>query len=222
MINIAIDGRAGSGKSTIAKLLAEKLNFKMLNTGAIYRSIACAYKSLNWGEPNDELVEKFVENLNVEVGFVNDEQFVLVNGVDYSSEIRHEEISNLSSTISKFPLIREKILKLQQDFAKNNNCIIEGRAIGTVILPNADFKFFVTASVEVRAKRRMMQMKEEEGIEVPYNEILEDLKIRDYNDEHRKVAPLVLADDAIVVDTSEFEAEEAVEYCLSFIKTKDK
>ncbi len=215
MINIAIDGYAGSGKSTIAEMLAKKLGYKMLNTGSIYRALACAYRDLGYLEPNNEDVEKFLKNIDVEVKFIFDEQYVFVNGVDYTSQLRLEEISNLSSAISPFKSLREKVLDIQRDFAKKNNCIMEGRDIGTVVLPKAQVKFFTIASLEKRASRRYADMKN-----VPLEEIYADMKKRDYADEHREFAPLKKADDAIIIDTTDTSAEEASEKCLEIVKLK--
>ncbi len=218
MLNIAIDGHVGSGKSTLASELAKILNLKMLNTGEIYRSIACYFKEMNM-EINEENIKKFVSNLNIEISFDSGEQVVYVNNKCFKGKLRSEEISMLTSKISPFLVVREKVLKLQRDFAKKNDCVMEGRDIGTVVLPNADFKFFVTASEFVRAQRRYDQLKDKTNAP-SFEEILEDLRQRDYNDEHRKVAPLKPAFDSIILDTSDMTLAQTVEYCCDIIKNK--
>ena len=218
MLNIAIDGHVGSGKSTLASELAKILNLKMLNTGEIYRSIACCFKEMNM-EINEENIKKFVTNLNIEISFDSGEQVVYVNNKCFKGKLRSEEISMLTSKISPFLVVREKVLKLQRDFAKKNDCVMEGRDIGTVVLPNADFKFFVTASEFVRAQRRYDQLKDKTNAP-SFEEILEDLRQRDYNDEHRKVAPLKPAFDSIILDTSDMTLAQTVEYCCDIIKNK--
>ena len=219
MINIAIDGHVGSGKSTLAHCLAKKLGLKVLDTGAIYRSIACEYRKKYGLNIDSENIEKLVKNLNIEINFVNDTQHVSINGNDYFEQIRTEEISILTSKISPFVSIREKVLSVQRTFAQKFDCIIEGRDIGTVVLPYADYKFFVTASEEVRAKRRFDQIKDKQN--VSYEQILKDLQIRDYNDTHRKVAPLIPAKDSIILDTSDFTLDQTVDMCVDII-TKNK
>ena len=221
MINITIDGHVGSGKSTLAKELAKKLGYKVLDTGAIYRGFACAFKEGNFKEVNEENVNLLVKNSTVEVFFENDLQHVVVNGRDYTSHLREEEISVLSAKISPFPPLRGKVKDLQRNFAQKYNCVVEGRDIGTVVLPNADVKFFVTASEEVRAKRRFEQYKDKKD-EPSFQEVLQDLKERDYRDEHRPIAPLKPAKDAIVVDSSDMTLPQTIDYCLSVIKDKVK
>ena len=218
MLNIAIDGHVGSGKSTLAGELAKILHLKMLNTGEIYRSIACSYKESKM-EIDEESVKKFVENLKIEIIFNENQQIVFVNGKNYKDFLRIEEISMLTSKISPFPIIREKVLKLQRDFAEKYDCVMEGRDIGTVVLPNADFKFFVTATEQVRARRRYDQLKNKKDAPT-FEQILEDLRQRDYNDEHRKIAPLKPAKDSIILDTSNMTLDQTVEHCYQIIKNK--
>ena len=219
MFNVAIDGNVGSGKSTLAKELSERLNFKVLDTGAIYRGIACYYKSLYKTEPNEKIIEDFVKNIEIEIKFIDDKQHVIVNDIDYTPYLRLEETSMMASTISQFKLIRESVLFLQRQFAEENNCIIEGRDIGTVVLPNAQIKLFVTASEQVRAMRRYEQMKDKPN-SPSYNEVLEDLRLRDYKDMHREIAPLKPAKDSIIIDSSNQTLEETVECCIKIIKKK--
>ncbi len=218
MFNIAIDGHVGCGKSTLAKGLAERLGFKVFDTGAVYRSLACAYKANGYGEVNEENIIDFVSKVEVKVIFQKDGQHVLVNGTDYHSSIRLEEISMLTAKISPYVQLRAKVLDIQRDFARKNNLIMEGRDIGTEVLPNADIKFFITAREEVRAQRRFDQIKNKPNTP-SYEEILVDLRARDYADEHREVAPLKPANDSIILDTSDMTLEESINKCLEIINS---
>lgn len=222
MLNIAIDGHVGSGKSTLSKGLAKRLNLRVLDTGAIYRGIACRFKAEGLENHIDEgTINKFVEKLKVQVEFDGDLQRVIVDGVDYTPWLRKEETSVLTSKISPFPKIRDKVLDIQRDFAKKYDCVIEGRDIGTVVLPNADVKFFITASEKVRAQRRYDQIKNLPD-SPSYDEILKDLRMRDYQDEHRKIAPLKPAKDSIIMDTSEMTLEQTIEKCVQIIQETRK
>lgn len=222
MLNIAIDGHVGSGKSTLSKGLAKRLNLRVLDTGAIYRGIACRFKAEGLENHIDEgTINKFVEKLKVQVEFDGDLQRVIVDGVDYTPWLRKEETSVLTSKISPFPKIRDKVLDIQRDFAKKYDCVIEGRDIGTVVLPNADVKFFITASEKVRAQRRYDQIKDLPD-SPSYDEILKDLRMRDYQDEHRKIAPLKPAEDSIIMDTSEMTLEQTIEKCVQIIQETRK
>lgn len=217
MVNIAIDGTAGSGKSTVAKLLAEKLNYKLLNTGEIYRSLACCYIDENHGEPNKQIIEKFIKDKEVKVEFVGFQQYVYINNVCYKDRLRLEEVSIMTSKIAIFQNLRDKVLKLQRDFTFENNCVMEGRDIATIVLPNADIKFFITASQEERARRRFLQIQEKDKSET-FESVLEDLRERDYRDENREVAPLKPAEDSIIIDNTKMSIEENVEKCLQIIE----
>lgn len=219
MLNIAIDGYVGSGKSTLANEIAKKLNLKMLDTGAIYRSIACEYRSRYDLLLSADNVEDLVKNMTIEVTFKGREQHVLINGKDYFGQIREEEISILTSQIAPYISVREKVLSVQRAFAKQYDCVMEGRDIGTIVLPKADFKFFLTGSEKTRAKRRYDQIKDKQT--VSFEQILKDLQARDYNDTHRKIAPLVPAKDSIIIDTTFLTLEETVNKCIDIIKTKN-
>lgn len=221
MFNIAIDGHVGCGKSTLAKGLAAKLGFMVFDTGAVYRSLACSFKAKGYTKISEQEIAKFVKDLKVEVKFFPDGQHVFVDGVDYINQIRLEEISMLAAKIAPFPVLRAKVLDVQRNFAKVNNCIMEGRDIGTDVLPYADIKFFITAREEVRAMRRYDQIKHKPN-SPSYQEILEDLRARDYADEHREIAPLRPADDSIILDTSDLTLEESIEKCLKIIKERQK
>ena len=162
MFSITIDGKAGCGKSTLAEELSKKLNFKKFNTGAVYRGITCEYfKRYGKQTPNEQNIKDFVKNLHVEVEFEGNAQQVIVNNSNYTPRLRDEEVSNFVAFVSPFDEVREKVRQIQREFAKKYDCIMEGRDIGTVVLPNAQCKLFVTASNEVRAQRRLEQLKNE-------------------------------------------------------------
>ena len=219
-IAIAIDGPAGAGKSTIAKLAAKELSFIYVDTGALYRAIGlCAYRN-NIGSRDVDAILQMIKDIKVELAF-NDkkEQVVLLNGEDVSGFIRTPEISMYASDVSAIPEVRAFLLDLQRNMAKTNNVIMDGRDIGTVVLPDAQIKIFLTASPEVRAKRRYDELIEK-GMDVKYEDILSDVITRDYNDSHRETAPLKPADDSIIVDTSDLNLSESVEKLLSIMKER--
>lgn len=218
-INVAIDGYVCSGKSTIAKELAKRLGYHVFDTGAVYRGIACAFKYLHNDENNinEASVAKFARQIYVDIKFINGLQHVLVNGVDYTKELRTEEISVLSAKLSPFMSIREKVLKIQRKFAENNNTVMEGRDIGSEVLPNADYKFFVTADEQVRAQRRFEQQKMLGNYDISLEKILDDLRDRDYKDTHREHGAIKKMPDAYVIDTSNQTIEQSVEQCLKIM-----
>ena len=209
MISIAIDGPSGAGKSSISKSVADKLGFIHVDTGALYRSLA--YTVLKKGiSANDEIsLKNLLKTTKVTIEYVDGVQKVFVNAEDVSDKIRSEEVSMMSSNISKKPIIREFLLDLQRQLAQENNVIMDGRDIGTVVLPNADVKIFLTASPEKRAERRFKQILEK-GEKKEYNSILKDIIQRDYQDSHREIAPLKPAEDSVFVDTSDLTFEESV------------
>lgn len=220
-INITIDGYVCSGKSTIAKALAKRLNFKVFDTGAIYRAVACAfdYMKLDENKISQSYVCKFARQISVDVTFVEGVEHVIVNGIDHTANLRTERTSALSAKLSPFVCLREKVLSLQRDFAKNNNIVMEGRDIGSFVLPNADFKFFCTADENVRAKRRYEQQKNM-GNEVTFAEVLKELRERDYADIHRDHGALVKMPDSIIIDTTHQGLDESVDFCIKKIKEK--
>ena len=221
MISIAIDGPAGAGKSTIAKGVAKKFGYIYVDTGAIYRTLAYYMLSNNI---LPEQTDKIISNLNnakVEIKYIDGTQCVLLNGEDVSGKIRTPQISMAASTVSAIPEVRTHLLSIQRDLAKENNVIMDGRDIGTVVLPNATIKIFLTASVECRADRRYKEMVEK-GIEGTLEEVIEDIKVRDYNDSHRAVAPLKPADDATVIDTSWQSLEQSIKQIEDFITERLK
>lgn len=217
MINVAIDGPAGAGKSTVAKAAAKKLGFIYVDTGALYRTVGV--NALRKGiDPKDaDKVKATLDDIDVSLGFVDGSQHVFLNGEDVSEEIRLPASSMAASAVSAIPEVREFLLSLQRDIAKKNNCLMDGRDIGTVILPDAEYKFFFTASAEIRADRRCKELKEK-GIPADYETVLSEIKERDYNDSHRETAPLKQADDAVLIDSSYMTIEEAVDKIVSYIK----
>lgn len=207
MFNIALDGPGGAGKSTVAKAVALELGFIYVDTGALYRAIGL-YSLRKMIDTRDiPGVIKLLDEINVDFTHVDGEQRVMLNGEDVSTEIRLPEVSMAASNVSAIPEVRAFLLDLQRKIASEKDCLMDGRDIGTVILPNAQLKIFLTASAEVRAKRRYDELTEK-GQKVDYDEILKDLNERDYQDAHRETAPLKQADDAILVDTSDMTFNE--------------
>lgn len=207
--NIAIDGPAGAGKSTIARMVSQRLGFLYVDTGALYRSIGvCALRN---GVKTDDAngVEALLPRVKVELKFVDGVQHVFLNGDDVSEEIRKPEASMAASNVSAIPAVRAFLFDLQREMAAQNNVVMDGRDIGTVVLPDADLKIFLTASPEERARRRFNEMKDK-GMDVEFGPLLEEIKQRDYNDSHRAIAPLKQAQDAVLVDTTENTLEESI------------
>lgn len=219
-VSVAIDGYVCSGKSTIAKELARRLGYRVFDTGAVYRGIACAFRYLHGDENaiNEKMIDTFSKQIYVDVKFINGLQHVLVNGIDHTKELRSEEISVLSAKISPYTSIREKVLKIQRKFAENNNTVMEGRDIGSEVLPNADFKFFITADENVRAKRRFDQQKFRGDTEISFEKVLEDLRDRDYKDTHREHGAIKKMPDAYVIDTTNKTIDDSVDECLEIMK----
>ena len=219
-IAIAIDGPAGAGKSTISKAAAKKLGFIYIDTGALYRTVGLAATRAGVEPKEGKEVEKLLSEISVEITFnEKGEQVVLLNKEDVSGLIRTPEASMMASAISAVPSVRAFLLDLQRDIAKTNNVIMDGRDIGTVILPDAEVKIFLTATPEARAERRYKELKEK-GMDVNYDDILQDVITRDYNDSHREIAPLKQADDAVLADTTEVDLEGSIELIINIIKEK--
>lgn len=218
-INVAIDGPAGAGKSTISRSAAEKLGYIYVDTGALYRTVGLNAVRVGADLTNPESIAKSIEGITVDLTYENGEQAVLLNNENVSSLIRTPEASMAASKVSAVPAVREFLFSLQQDIAKRNNCIMDGRDIGTVVLPNADVKIFLTASAEARAMRRYKELIEK-GEKVEFNDVLADMKERDYNDSHRAIAPLKQADDAILLDTTELNLEQSIDKIVETIKSK--
>lgn len=217
MIAVAIDGPAGAGKSTIARKAAEELGFIYVDTGAIYRAAALACIDSHISIDDTAAVEALLPELDIRIIFFNGEQHILLNDKDVSEEIRTENVSMAASRVSAIPAVRQFLLELQRDFAKNADVIMDGRDIGTVVLPNAQVKIFLTASPEVRAKRRVLQLAEK-GEPADFDKILYDIVQRDYNDTNRKTAPLKAAETAVTVDTSDMTLDEVVSRIIDIIK----
>ena len=217
MINVAIDGPAGAGKSTIAKAVAKKLGFIYVDTGALYRTIALNAVRNGVADDRDGIV-KMLDNTDVKLGFSDDgTQCVYLNGEDVSSLIRTPEISMGASKVSAIPEVRAFLLDLQRDIAKENDVIMDGRDIATVVLPNANVKIFLFASPECRAERRYKELIEK-GENVTFDEVLSDVNQRDYQDSHREIAPLKPTDESVMADTSALTIEESTELIINIIK----
>lgn len=207
--NIAIDGPAGAGKSTIAKKLAEKISFIYVDTGAMYRAMAYYFLTHQIKADDEEALRAACENILIELTYENGVQKVLLNGTDISGEIRKEEVGNMASATSGYSFVRTKLLSLQQNLAAKNNVIMDGRDIGTCVLPNAQLKVYLTASVRTRAMRRYQELMEK-GEPCALEAIEKDIEERDYRDMHRDIAPLKAAEDAKILDSSEMNIEEVV------------
>lgn len=220
MFNVAIDGPAGAGKSTIAKAAAKELGFIYVDTGALYRAIA--YNAVTKGVIDD--TQKIIDMLtdtNVELKYVDGVQAVYLNGDDVSAYIRTPEISMGASKVSAIPQVREFLLNLQRDIAQKNNVIMDGRDIATVVLPNADVKIFLFASPECRAQRRYKELMEK-GEDVTLEDVLADVNQRDYQDSHREIAPLKPSEDSVMADTSKLNLEESIQLIINIIKERIK
>ncbi len=216
-IKVAIDGPSGAGKSTIAKAASAALGFVYVDTGALYRTVALNAARKGAAFKNSEQVIASLSGLEVTLGFVDGAQHVYLNGEDVSGDIRTPEISMGASAVSAIPDVRKFLFNLQRDIAEKNNCIMDGRDIGTVVLPDAQVKIFLTASPEIRAERRCKELLEK-GTKTTFEEVLADVKQRDYNDSHREIAPLKATDESIVVDTSQLNLEQSIEAIISAIK----
>ena len=214
MYNIAIDGPAGAGKSTIAQIVAKELGFIYVDTGAMYRTLALACFRDGIDTTDEAAVVAKCESVEVTLGYEDGVQKVFLNGEDVSEEIRREEIGNLTSSIAVYPGVRKILVALQQDLASKNNVVMDGRDIGTAVLPNADLKIYLTASVETRAKRRYDQLLEN-GQTGDLKEIEKDIEDRDYRDMNRDVSPLTQAEDAVKVDSSNMTIDEVVSKIIS-------
>ena len=215
--NIAIDGPAGAGKSTIAKKLAKELGYVYVDTGAMYRAIAYYFLQNQVDVNDEEAIASACPNVNVTIAYQNGDQQVLLNGENVNGVIRKEEVGKPASPTSVYPVVRAKLMDLQRELAMKENVIMDGRDIGTVVLPNADVKIFLTASSKVRAKRRYDELTEK-GVECDFDEIEKDIIDRDYRDMHRETAPLKQAEDAILLDSSELDIDGVVNRMKEIIK----
>ena len=218
IINVAIDGPAGAGKSTISRKAAAELGYIYIDTGALYRTVGL--NALRKGadlQSDDAIVATLTDDVKVELKFIDGEQRMFLSGEDVSDKIRTPEASMAASRVSAVPKVREYLFDLQKKLASENNCVMDGRDIGTVVLPDADVKIFLTASPEARAERRYKELTEK-GMDVKYEDVLADMIKRDYDDSHRAIAPLKQADDAILCDTSNISLQESIELIIRTIK----
>lgn len=218
-MNIAIDGPAGAGKSTIAKLLAAKLGILYLDTGAMYRAVGLKALNTDVEISDATAVEKMLANTEIDVRQENGVQRVYLDGKDVSTDIRENKVSKAASDISAVPCVRYKMVELQREIASKCDTVLDGRDIGTYVLPNAEHKIFLTASAEERAKRRYAELKAK-GSDLSLEQIRDDIVKRDYNDSHRALAPLKKADDATEVDTTSMTIDEVVEKICAVIGEK--
>lgn len=210
MISIAIDGPAGAGKSTIARQLAAELNFRYVDTGAIYRTVAYFLDLLGISAKDTDGVSRYIDELTI--GITYDEgglQHMIMNGMDVTGDIRTQEIGQKASLVSAQPVVREVLLDMQREVARQHNVVMDGRDIGTVVLPNADVKIFLTASAEVRADRRCKELMAK-GQKPSFEKVLAEIRQRDYQDTHRAIAPLKMARDSVKLDTSEMNVQEVL------------
>ena len=217
--NIAIDGPAGAGKSTIAKQLAKELSFIYVDTGAMYRSMALYFMRNGIAKEDEAAISDACKTVEVSIAYENGEQQVLLNGENVSKEIRKEEVGKMASATSVYKEVRTKLVELQQKLAADKDVIMDGRDIGTCVLPNAQVKIYLTASVETRAERRYQEL-QEKGAACDVEVIKKDIADRDYQDMHREISPLKQAEDAILVDSSDMGIEEVVETIKNIYREK--
>ena len=221
-VSVAVDGPAGSGKSTITKMVAEKLGFNYVDTGAMYRALTYNFLSNDLKELEENRIKELLEKLDFRVEYVDGVQYVYVNDVEVSDKIRTAEVSQYTSLFAKSPAVREFLIDTQRNLAHTNNIIMDGRDIASVVLPNADVKIFLTASVEERARRRVLDF-ERQGIEnVDFEKVKEDIKARDWQDENRDIAPLVKVDSATLVDTTSMTIDEVVDKMTELVKAVER
>lgn len=219
MISVAIDGPAGAGKSTLARRLAADFGYIYVDTGAMFRTIGL-YALRAGKEPKDnEAVDALLPNITLEFAFIEGEQHIYLNGEDVSTAIRTEEVGMAASAVGANPEVRAFLLGMQRDMAKTQDVLMDGRDIGTVVLPDATVKIFLTASPEARATRRWKEY-QQKGVEVSYEEVLADVRQRDYQDTHRAAAPLKQAEDAVLLDTSELDFEQSLDAMKQIIAQK--
>ena len=221
MKQIALDGPAGAGKSTIAKKIAQELGFVYIDTGAMYRAIALKCIQLEIHISDEESVSEAALNADIDIRYINGEQHVFLDDRDVNHLIRTEEVSKAASDTSKYKMVRERLVALQQQLSEKYNVVMDGRDIGTVVLPNADLKIYMTASADIRAKRRYDEYKQK-GMECSLEEIREDIVRRDHNDMNRENSPLMKACDAYELDTSEMGIEEVTEAILKLYHEKEQ
>lgn len=216
--SIAIDGPAGAGKSTIARMLAKELSFIYVDTGAMYRAMAFCFLQQGLAENDTEKMKKACRNVTVSIAYENGEQKVILNGEDVTPYIRSEAVGNMASKSSPIPEVREKLTQLQKELASRENVVMDGRDIGTCVLPNAQVKIYLTASTHTRALRRYRELLEKGQKDVSMQQIEADIEERDYRDMHREISPLCQAEDAVVIDSSDMTADAVVKQILALVK----
>lgn len=215
--NIAIDGPAGAGKSTIAKLVAKKKGYIYVDTGAMYRGLAIHFLKKGISADDVAAIEAACDDADVTIGYENGMQQVYLNGENITALLRNEDVGTMASRTSGIPKVRATLMDLQQTMARTKDVVMDGRDIGTVVLPNADVKVYLTASVECRAKRRYLEL-QEKGVECNLEEIAKDIEKRDYRDMHRETSPLRQAEDAVLVDSSDMTIEEVADAIIELCK----
>ncbi len=217
--SIAIDGPSGAGKSTISKAVAKKLGYLYVDTGAIYRTVGVFVRTHGVDPRDAENVAALLPQIKIEMRHVEGVQRMYLNGADVTETIREHEISRYASDVSAIPAVRAFLLEMQRKFAQTNNVIMDGRDIGTVVLPNATVKIFLTATAEDRAQRRYLELRAK-GSDIAYEQVLEDMKRRDENDSTRALAPLKAADDAVLLDTTGFELEQSISAITELVEKR--
>lgn len=221
-VSVAVDGPAGSGKSTITKMVAKALGFNYVDTGAMYRALTYNFLSNGLDKLEEETIKELLSKIEFRVEYVEGVQHVYVNDEEVSDKIRTAEVSKFTSLFAKSPAVRDFLIDTQRNLANTNNIIMDGRDIASVVLPNADVKIFLTASVEERARRRVLDF-ERQGIEnVDFEKVKEDIKARDWQDENRDIAPLVKVDSATLLDTTSLTIDEVVEKMTKLVKSVEK
>ena len=217
---VTIDGVAGAGKSTVARMVAKQLGFKFLSTGMLYRAAAYQFDKLGLKVINEKSIKKLLANFKLNVDFVNDQQVIIVNGEDVTDSLRTERISELSALLSPYENLREIIKQIQLKISNKYNIIVDGRDTGTVVFPNAEHKFFLTADAKVRAERRLVEIRRLGDNTTTLESVLAEINERDYIDVTRKVSPLVKASDAIEIDTTSYTADEVASIIEKAVKNK--
>ena len=221
-VSVAVDGPAGSGKSTITKMVAKSLGFNYVDTGAMYRALTFNFLSNGLDELEEEKIKELLSKTDFKVEYVDGVQYVYVNDEEVSDKIRTAEVSKFTSLFAKSPAVRDFLIDTQRNLANTNNIIMDGRDIASVVLPNADVKIFLTASVEERARRRMLDFERQGIANVDFEKVKEDIKARDWQDENRDIAPLVKVDSATLLDTTRLTIDEVVEKMTELVKSVEK